>query len=76
MTVGIVMLVHTALDRAEQVVRHWVKGGCPVVIHVDKNVSKLAYDTFVSNLADLDEVKFSKRHRCEWGGWGIVAVAF
>ena len=74
MTVGIVMLVHTALDRAEQVVRHWVKGGCPVVLHVDKTVSKATYDDFVARLADLSEmVKFSKRHRCEWGTWGLVA---
>lgn len=30
MTVGVVILVHNAFDRAEQVIRHWVKGGCPV----------------------------------------------
>ena len=73
MTVGIVMLVHTALDRAEQVVRHWVKGGCPVVIHVDKNTPQGAFEKFKLALGDLDEVKFAKRHRCEWGTWGIVA---
>ena len=73
MTVGIVMLVHTALDRAEQVARHWVKGGCPVSIHVDKSVSRSAYAKFESSLADLETVKFSKRHTCEWGAWGIVA---
>lgn len=73
MTVGIVMLVHTALDRAEEVVRHWVKGGCPVVIHVDKSVDKPSYNAFVKNLSDLTEVRFSKRHKCEWGTWGIVA---
>ena len=42
MTVGIVMLVHTALDRAEQAARHWSAGGCPVVIHVDKVVDSAA----------------------------------
>jgi len=74
MTVGVVLLVHTAFDRAEQVARHWVKGGCPVVIHVDKNVSKAKYETFAENLKDLSKhVKFCKRHRCEWGTWGIVA---
>jgi hypothetical protein len=75
LTVGIVMLVHTALDRAEQVIRHWVAGGCPVVVHVDKPVEKRTYDTFVAALADLDMVKFSARHRCEWGTWGIVAAS-
>ena len=74
MTVGIVMLVHTALDRAEQVARHWVKGGCPVIIHVDKKVEKRTYDRFVTALADVPEIRFSKRHTCEWGTWGIVAA--
>ena len=73
MSIGIVMLVHEAFDRAEQVVRHWVKGGCPVVIHVDKNVANSEFEAFQRNLVDLKEVMFSKRHRCEWGMWGIVA---
>lgn len=73
MNVGVVMLVHTAFDRAEQVVRHWAKGGCPVTIHVDGTVPRKAYDAFVANLADLADVRFSKRHKCEWGTWGIVA---
>lgn len=74
MSVGIVLLVHTAFDRAEQVTRHWVQGGCPVSIHVDKNVPKAKYNSFVKNLSDLsDQVVFSKRHKCEWGSWGIVA---
>lgn len=75
MTVGIVMLVHTALDRAEQVIRHWVAGGCPVVVHVDKSVDKRNYDHFVAAMSDLDMVRFSTRHRCEWGTWGIVAAS-
>ena len=73
MSVGVVMLVHTALNRAEQVARHWVKGGCPVVIHVDKNVADDDFDRFVKSLADLSMVRFSERHRCSWGQWGIVA---
>lgn len=75
MTVGIVMLVHTALSRAEQVARHWAASGCPVVIHVDKSVPTKTYDTFVVALSDLSNVRFSKRHRCEWGTWGIVAAS-
>lgn len=73
MTVGIVMLVHNAFDRAEEVIRHWVKGGCPVVVHVDKNVDDARHDVFVASLTDLKQVKFCKRHPCEWGTWGIVA---
>ena len=72
---GIVMLVHTALDRAEQVARFWTAAGCPVVIHVDKAVPRKRYDRFRVALSDLDLVRFSARHRCEWGSWGLVAAA-
>ena len=40
MSLGIVMLVHTAFGRAEQVARHWAASGCPLVIHVDKSVPR------------------------------------
>ena len=72
MTVGFVMLVHTALGRAEQVARHWSAAGCPVVIHVDKVVPRKTYDAFVAALNDLPDVRFCARYRCEWGTWGIV----
>ncbi|MEM9575557.1 MAG: beta-1,6-N-acetylglucosaminyltransferase [Pseudomonadota bacterium] len=74
MTLGVVMLVHTALGRAEQVARHWARAGCPVVIHVDRKVPRDTYGRFVAALSDQPEVQFSKRHRCEWGTWGIVAA--
>ena len=72
--VGIVMLVHTALDRAEQVARHWAASGCPVVIHADTNVPRRKYDRFRKALKDVEIIRFSDRHRCEWGTWGIVAA--
>jgi hypothetical protein len=74
MTVGIVMLVHTALGRAEQVARHWAAAGCPVVIHVDRSVDRKTHQRFVKALSDVDIISFSTRHRCEWGTWGIVAA--
>jgi hypothetical protein len=75
MTVGIVMLVHNALDRAEQVARHWTAGGCRVVIHVDRNVPRKTFRAFSDALSNDPMIKFSKRHRCEWGMWGIVAAS-
>ncbi len=75
MTVGIVMLVHTALDRAEQVARHWTAAGCPVVLHVDRNVQRKSYRAFEAALSDDPLVRFCTRHRCEWGTWGIVAAS-
>lgn len=74
MTVGIVMLVHTALHRAEQVARHWTAAGCPVVIHVDLNVSRKTFRAFEDRMSDDPLIRFSKRHKCEWGRWGLVAA--
>ena len=75
MTVGIVMLVHTSLDRAAQVARHWTASGCPVVIHVDKAVPRKTYQAFRAAIEKDRLIRFSKRHRCEWGTWGIVAAS-
>ncbi|MFW2588511.1 beta-1,6-N-acetylglucosaminyltransferase [Sagittula sp. SSi028] len=75
MSVGIIMLVHTAFDRAEQVARHWARGGCPVVIHVDSAVPRGKYEDFRLKLAKQPGILFSKRHRCEWGTWGLVAAS-
>lgn len=72
MTVGFVLVVHTALDRASQVARHWAGSGCPVVIHVDKRVSRAAHAAFVADLSDLPNLRFAPRWRCEWGTWSIV----
>ena len=75
MSVGFVMLCHTALERAAQVARHWAERNCPVVIHVDKRVKPDDYDALVKALSDLTNIRFSKRHACEWGTWGIVAAS-
>jgi hypothetical protein len=74
MTIGFVMLCHTALDRAADVARHWASRDCPVVIHVDRRVARAQYDQLVKALADLDNIRFSARNACEWGTWGIVAA--
>ena len=65
--VGILMLVHTALGRAEQVARHWHAAGCPVVIHIDRKVPEATCAQFRQALADLPNLRFCARHRCEWG---------
>lgn len=75
MSVGIVLLVHTAFDRAEQVALHWARGGCPVVIHVDSAVPRARFDDFRERLSAVPGILFSKRHRCEWGTWGLVAAS-
>ncbi|MBC7137546.1 MAG: glycosyl transferase [Defluviimonas sp.] len=74
MTVGFVMLCHTALDRAAQVARFWAEGGCPVVIHVDARVPAHEFGALRRMLADLGTVSFSRRYMCDWGSWSLIAA--
>ncbi|MDR5653092.1 beta-1,6-N-acetylglucosaminyltransferase [Ruixingdingia sedimenti] len=74
MSLGFIMLCHTAFDRAAQVARHWVERGFPVVIHVDARVRPKVFDRFRRSLSDLSDIRFSRRHACEWGTWGLVAA--
>lgn len=75
MTVGFIMMCHTAFDRAAQVARYWAQNGAPVVIHVDARVSDHDIGTLGRSLADLENVSFSPRFKCEWGTWSLVAAA-
>lgn len=71
---GCIMLVHTALERAAQVARFWAEAGSPVVIHVDARVGRGAYQRLVDALKGMPDVRFSRRYRCEWGQWSLVAA--
>ncbi|MBF9057935.1 glycosyl transferase [Rhodobacterales bacterium HKCCSP123] len=71
-TLGFVMLCHTALHRAAQVARHWAERDCPVVIHIDRQVKRSRFEAFRNELSDLENVRFSRRVRCEWGTWSLV----
>ncbi|MFD1913561.1 beta-1,6-N-acetylglucosaminyltransferase [Halodurantibacterium flavum] len=75
MSVGFVMLCHTALNRAAQVAEHWAGAGCPVVIHVDRSVRTEDYSAFVRRLRKHQNIRFCRRQRCEWGNWSLIAAA-
>jgi hypothetical protein len=75
MSLGIVMMVHTALDRATQAATHWAKHGCPVVIHVDSRVSAADRKALQANVSGFDTIRFCAQHRCEWGTWSLVAAS-
>ena len=57
-----------------QVARYWAQRDCPVVIHVDKRTPAAKAEKLRADLADLPNIRFSPRHACEWGTWGIVAA--
>jgi hypothetical protein len=46
-----------------------------VVIHVDRSVAREAFAAFQRSLSDLENVRFCKRHRCEWGTWSLVEAS-
>ncbi|OCX65405.1 glycosyl transferase [Thioclava sp. SK-1] len=75
MSIGFIMMCHTALHRAAQVARYWATSGAPVVIHVDKRVHADDYADLTASLSDLDNVSFSARFTCEWGTWSLVAAS-
>ena len=58
------MLCHTALNRAA--------AGCPVVIHLDSRVPEAERAGLAAALADLSDVRFSRRVACEWGTFSLV----
>nr|WP_214649939.1 beta-1,6-N-acetylglucosaminyltransferase [Palleronia pontilimi] len=68
------MLCHDALERAAQIARHWAERDCPMVIHVDSRVSAARFRKFRDAVKDLDNVAFSPRVKCEWGGWSLVSA--
>ncbi|MEM1386539.1 MAG: beta-1,6-N-acetylglucosaminyltransferase [Pseudomonadota bacterium] len=68
-------MVHTALHRAKQLARHWAGHGCPVVIHVDRKVPAADHADFAKSLSKYPNIRFSKRHRCEWGTFSLVAAS-
>lgn len=72
MTLGFVLLVHTAFDRAEQVARHFARHGCPVVVHVDGKVAPRVFRQFRARFADEAAIRFCARTRVEWGTWSLV----
>jgi hypothetical protein len=74
MSFGVVLLCHTALERAAQAARFWAAGGAPVVIHVDARVPQAELSLMQAGLADLPDISFCRRRKCHWGSWSLVAA--
>ncbi len=72
---GVIMLCHTALPRAAQVARFWLAAGCPVVLHIDQAAPEHDLAALRDDLGEQPLLRFSRRHRCEWGSWEIVRAS-
>lgn len=75
MSVGFVMLAHTALHRAAEVARHLAAHDCPVAIHVDARTSKHSFDRFKKAIAGTANIYLAPRMRCDWGQWSLVEAS-
>jgi hypothetical protein len=71
---GFILLAHTALHRAAQVVRYLAESGAPVAVHVDARVRAADHADFLASVAGLANVRMVPRRRCEWGTWSIVCA--
>ncbi|NBB97977.1 MAG: glycosyl transferase [Alphaproteobacteria bacterium] len=74
-TLGVVMLCHTALDRAAQVARFWLDAGCAVALHIDSAVPQPQVAAMQAELGDQPLLRMVPRLRCDWGSWNIVAAS-
>ena len=75
MTVGFVMLAHTALERVADVARHLAEHGCPVAVHVDRRTPNAAFDDFAASVADIEAVSLTPRLKCDWGTWSLIEAS-
>ncbi len=72
MSVGFVMLAHSALNRSAEVARIIAEEDCPLVIHIDQRVGKAEFDRFATKVAGLPRVTLADRRKCDWGTWSLV----
>jgi hypothetical protein len=67
----------SAYQYPEQLIRliHRLNGDATsFFVHVDKKAEECTFRAMVDGLGDLPNVRFLKRHRCDWGGFGHVAA--
>lgn len=72
---GVIILCHTALPRAAEAAKFWLRARCPVVIHVDAAVPAKDISALKADLGEQPLLRFCARLRCEWGSWNIVAAS-
>ncbi|MEO8530962.1 MAG: beta-1,6-N-acetylglucosaminyltransferase [Deltaproteobacteria bacterium] len=72
MTLGVVILAHTALHRTAEIAQYWADYGCKVAIHIDAKTSSDAFDSLKASLSRVPGIHFAPRTSCTWGTWSLV----
>lgn len=75
MSLGFVMMAHTALDRAAAVARNLAEHGCPVAIHVDRRAPDAAFYHLVEQVSGNRLIHIAPRVTCDWGTWSLVEAS-
>ncbi|MEO0999112.1 MAG: beta-1,6-N-acetylglucosaminyltransferase [Pseudomonadota bacterium] len=75
MSVGIIMMTHGRLERPTELARSLVMQGCRLAIHVDAKTPDRAVERMQAALADLPEILWMPRRRCDWGKFSLVEVS-
>ncbi|WCR11137.1 glycosyl transferase [Paracoccus stylophorae] len=69
---GVILLCHAELAVAARMARIWAEGGARVVIHVDAKVPGDRIAPMRAELARFPDIRYSRRHRCDWGRFSLV----
>ena len=72
MTIGVVILAHTHLNRVRQVVRSIASRECKVAIHIDANTDDAEASLLEKTFRKNPHVIFVDRLPCDWGGFNLI----
>lgn len=72
--IGVIFLCHDEPEVAAAMVRIWHDGGAAVAIHVDSRAKATDYESIQKLLADLDDIVWSERQKCDWGMFSMVSA--
>lgn len=70
--IGVAFLCHDELQVAADMVRTWQEGGAAVAIHVDRRTAEADYQAMRDKLADLGDIVWVDRQKCDWGMFSMV----
>jgi len=72
MTLGVIILAHTALNRTAEIAQYWSDYGCKVAIHIDAKVGPVEFGKLQASVGHLPGIHFTPRINCVWGTWSLV----
>lgn len=72
MTIAYLLPVHRGPTQVVRLLRRLATDDAVFVLHVDARAGKAVEDEIARGVVDLPSVAFVQRHRCYWGGFGMV----